>query len=62
MRGGHKGGGQANLFDFLGRGPSLGYLKESFHVNHSMTSERCLSVCADTQTGLPATIKADTAH
>jgi len=25
-----------------------------------MTSERCLSACADTQTGLPVAIKADT--
>ena len=32
--------------------------RESFHVTHSMTSERCLPACADTQTGLPAAIKA----
>jgi len=29
------------------------------HVTHGMTSERCLPACADTQTGLPAAIKAD---
>src|SRR3989338_3361133 len=33
-------------------------LKGSFHVTHGMTSERCLPACADTQTGLPAAIKA----
>lgn len=34
-------------------------LKGSFHVTHCMTSERCLSACADTQTGLPVAIKAE---
>ncbi len=52
-------GAQADLFDFLGRRPSLGNLKEFFHVTHSMTSERCLPASADTQTGLPAATKAD---
>jgi len=49
--GGGEGKGDANLF--------WGNLKEFFHVTHSMTSERCLSACANTQTGLPAAIKAD---
>ena len=49
---------QANIFDFLGHRPSLGNLQESFHVTHSMTSERCLPACAVTQTGFPTAIKA----
>lgn len=39
-------GSQADLFDFLGRRPSLGNLKESFRVTYSMASERCLSHAA----------------
>ena len=32
-------------------------LRGHFELSHSMTSERCLSACADTQTGLPAAVK-----